>query len=169
MEPVVKFFKDIHTDINLINTRYDSKEEIRDLRIQSVIFRVLGAICSFVAAKALIAAAITTLTGGAILPTVAITSALFLAIIAHDCIVVGSNQSRALALLINPSRSDQTLLERGVNFIRNGADIAGKANQAFQKGTAVELQGTFLFEPFYMFMQNITNSNKGYTRVEIRI
>jgi hypothetical protein len=148
MGAICEFFQGIQTDYEIINAETDPSEEIRNDRVGSVASRIFGVVLVGTAGFTFIAAVITLATAPAA-GILLLVCSLFVAVIAHDMIIVGCNVSKELALLHNPSRDDQDLLQRGLQFIRNAAHVGGMVAGEFQNDVPYRMHGTLIIGPLY--------------------
>jgi hypothetical protein len=146
MSEICVFFQEIKTDVDLYCRNADYSEEVKSERIGSIVARALGIGLLAAAAAAMVTAAIIVFTAP-FTGIVWIINAVVFSVLGHDMIVMGCNMSKELALLHNPSRTDQNLLQRGVNFFNNALHVGGMVGGEIQDQIPYRLHGTWVLGP----------------------
>lgn len=143
MQSINSFFQGIKTDFQIFANKQE-ENSTKNLRITSIALRILGAGIAVFATSAFIAG-ITAVKGSALAGLGLLASTLFLAIIAHDCIKIGTNISNENALYgaSAPKSNPVTdILNRGV--------AGGKMIfHEIQNETPYKIHDTLLVEPLY--------------------
>lgn len=150
MSEICEFFQGIKTDFDILCNGTDTYEDAKTQRMLSIGARTLGTAGLGVSAAILASTVISLLTApfsGVILLTLTVFMGIFVGVMSHDLIVIGCNQSKELALLHNPSRSDQNILQRGLHFISNARQMGELAAGEIHNGVPYTLQGTWLIGP----------------------
>lgn len=146
MESVGQFFSALKTDIQIWRAGTDTQAEDLQKRKNSVANRIYG-LALLVFAVITLAMAATATTPLGVISWIVLT-ALF-AVLAHDFMVLGDNQSKELAVLVNPAPPNQGWLARGAAIIKSAGQAIGMVANELYHDRPHALNGTWLFEPIY--------------------
>ncbi|MDB6082032.1 MAG: hypothetical protein JWO53_1304 [Chlamydiia bacterium] len=154
MNPIVQFVKELQVDCGLILKEHDKNQDVKNMRIASVVFRVLGIfmLCyvPFAFVTGAISVAKATTYFGVRLALISWVSSTLLGIpLAHDLIVMGRNQSRLLAHTHNPRPADESIVSRLIGGVSSGIEVVKTVGKEINRDTPFMIHDTIIFEPLY--------------------
>ncbi len=127
-------------------------DHIRDIRISSVALRIFGSLVALNTAAYLIAG-LTLVAGSSLAVLALLVSSMIGAVLAHDLIQMGYNQSNAIRVA-TPHSKNANIVEIAGHYA-NGIYQLGKiAVQEATRETPYILHDTWLFEPVYEFLKD---------------